>query len=226
MKATQSPDAGELLHRDGANVASVVARLGAVKPEIKARIKLYLERIVPGISDVERVQLGPVETLEFRQRVTGAKNPWKFYAANMSDGTLRALGTLVAVMQLADRAQPIQLVGIEEPETALHPAAAGALVDALREASNHTQILVTTHSPDVLDQLDVETDTMLAVAADEGETRMAPVDPASREAMKRHLYSAGDLLRMDQLEPDAAEIARQRDFAWDAGSDAGNGEDS
>lgn len=214
MKALQSPDAGELLHRDGANIASVVARLGSAKPEIKTRISEYLERIVPGISDVERVPLGPAETLEFRQRVSGAKNPWKFYAANMSDGTLRALGTLVAVMQLADRALPVQFVGIEEPETALHPAASGALVDALREASGHTQVLVTSHSPDMLDQLDIETDTMLAVAAEEGETRIASVDPASKEAMKRHLYSAGDLLRMDQLQPDTADVAEQQKLDW------------
>jgi predicted ATPase len=212
MKELQPPDAGELLHRDGTNIASVIARLGTGKPEIKERIKAYLEKIVPGISDVERVSLGPRETLEFRQTVSGARNPWRFYAANMSDGTLRALGTLVAVMQLADKSSPVTLVGIEEPETALHPAASGALVDALREASVHTQVLVTSHSPDLLDQFDVESDGILAVAAESGETRIAPVNPPSREAMKQHLYSAGELLRMDQLQPDEEDVRGQLSF--------------
>jgi predicted ATPase len=209
MKELQPPDAGELLHRDGTNIASVVARLSIAKPEIKDRITAYLENIVPGISDVDRVALGPAETLEFRQLVSGAKNPWRFYAANMSDGTLRALGTLVAVMQLADRSVPVSFVGIEEPETALHPAASGALVDALREASAHTQVVVTSHSPDLLDQFDAEKDGLLAVAAQAGETRIAAVNPSSREALKQHLYSAGELLRMDQLQPDERDVAGQ-----------------
>ena len=46
MKEFQSPDAGELLRRDGSNIASVVARLADQKPEIKERIRDYLQAIV------------------------------------------------------------------------------------------------------------------------------------------------------------------------------------
>ena len=209
MKELQSPDAGELLHRDGGNIASVIARLGADEPEVKERIKSYLVTIVPGISDVERVALGPRETLEFRQKVVGSQHPWKFYATSMSDGTLRALGALVAVTQLAERNNPASLVGIEEPETALHPAAAGALMDALQEAAARTQIIVTTHSPDLLDQYDPATQGLLAVRSEEGNTRVAFTDGASLKAIKDHLYTPGEMLRMDQLEPDAADLGRQ-----------------
>ncbi|GAG49822.1 unnamed protein product, partial [marine sediment metagenome] len=163
MKELQSPDAGALLHRDGSNIASVIARMGVDKPAIKDRIKSYLDRIVPDIADVDRIALGPRETLEFRQEVVGSKYPWRFFAASMSDGTLRAFGSLVAVTQLGNRKLPVRLVGIEEPETALHPAAAGALMDALREASAHTQILITSHSPDLLDETDSGADVLLAV---------------------------------------------------------------
>ncbi len=210
MKKPQSPDAGELLHRDGSNLASVVARLGTDKPEIKARIKSYLTTIVPGIADVDRVSLGSWETLLFRQEVVGSQHPWRFHAASMSDGTLRALGTLIAVTQLADRKEPVSLVGIEEPETALHPAAAGALMDALREAASHTQVIVTSHSPDLLDQIDPGVDRLLAVQSKQGNTEIGPVDPASHEAIKNHLYTPGDLLRMDQLDLDQADLERQK----------------
>jgi len=121
IKELQSPDAGELLHRDGSNIASVIGRLSNDQPKALARIKSYLKTIIPGITDLHRVGLGPRETLEFRQEVVGSAHPWKFYAASMSDGTLRALGTLVAVTQLAERKRPVRLIGIEEPETALHP---------------------------------------------------------------------------------------------------------
>ena len=148
MKELQSPDSGELLHRDGGNIASVIARLSEDEPAVFARIKEYLETIVPGIKEVNRVSFGPKETLEFRQDVKGSKHPWKFFATSMSDGTLRALGALTATTQLSNQTAAVQLEGIEEPETALHPAAAGALMDALREAASQTQVVFTTHSPD------------------------------------------------------------------------------
>ena len=210
MKKLQSPDAGELLHRDGSNIAGVIGRIREARPLQFDRIKAYLAVIVPGITEVNRISLGPSETLEFKQQVKGAKAPWTFYANNMSDGTLRALGALVAVTQVADRKLPVCLVGIEEPETALHPAAAGALVDALREAAEHTQIIITCHSPDLLDRFDPETESLLVVTAREGNTQIATIDPASKNAIKTHLYSPGELLRMDQLEPDVRELKRQQ----------------
>jgi predicted ATPase len=225
MKELQSPDAGELLHRDGGNIASVIARLAFDKPDVLVRIREYLERIVPGVKDFERIALGPRETLEFRQEVKGSKHPWKFYAANMSDGTLRALGALTAVTQLANRKMPVTLVGIEEPETALHPAAAGALMDALREAAAHTQVVVTSHSPDLLEQVDPSKDSLLVVDSREGTTRIAAPDEASRDAIRNHLYSAGDLLRMNQLEPDENELRAQEQMQWSfASSDAEDAE--
>jgi predicted ATPase len=209
MKGVQSPDVGELLHGNGANIASVVARLSAQQPDALDRIKAYLATIVPGIEGFNRESLGPKETLVFLQRVEGAQHPWRFYASSMSDGTLRALGALVAVTQLANGSQPIRLVGIEEPETALHPAAAGALMDALREASAHTQVLVTSHSPDIVDQIDTCSDTLLIVSSSAATSRVATADPASLAAIQQHLYSPGELLRMDQLQPDSRQIERQ-----------------
>lgn len=210
IRELQNPDAGELLHGSGGNIASVVARLEREQPSSLERIRQYLKTIVPDITNFDRVALGPRETLRFLQRVQGSEYPWKFYASSMSDGTLRSLGALVAVMQLAEGGRPVRLVGIEEPETALHPAAAGALMDALREASTQTQIVVTTHSPDLLDQIRIEEDGLLVVTSTEGTTEIAPVDAPSREAVQRHLYSAGDLLRMDQLEPDRHNLEEQR----------------
>jgi predicted ATPase len=210
MKRPQSPDAGELLHHDGSNIASVMARLARSNPAAKERIQAYLGTIVPGIADFERVSLGAWETLEFRQEVLGAKHPWKFHASSMSDGTLRALGALVAVMQLTAETAPVSLVGIEEPETALHPAAAAALMDAIGEAATRTQVLITSHSPELLDQVDPN--HLLGVQSRQGDTEIGPIDPASREALKLHLYSPGELLRMDQLQVDPEDLSRQREL--------------
>lgn len=104
--------------------------------------------------------------------------------------------------------------GIEEPETALHPAAAAALMNALREATRRTQIIVTSHSPDLIDQIDMSTDNLIAVQNTRGNTEIGIVDAASLEAIRTHLYSPGDLLRMDQLEIDRAELTRQKQLEF------------
>src|SRR5262249_49866682 len=96
----------------------------------------------------------------------------------------------------------VPLVGIEEPEVALHPAAAGVLLDSLRDASHRTQIIVTSHSPDLLDDEKLDTESLLAVVTEDGTTQIAPLEEAERSAMHDHLYTAGELLRLNQLAPD------------------------
>ncbi len=203
IRQPQPPDPGQLLSRDGRNIASVLANVSTRSPDAQRRIQDYLSSVVPGIASVARKMAGPRETLEFRQDVRGAKHPWKFEANNMSDGTLRALGILVAVFQGAGNGNAMPgLVGIEEPEVALHPAAAGILIDSLRDAAERIQILVTSHSADLLDDEEISADSILAVRADHGESRIGPLDEAGRSALKEHMFTAGELLRIDQLDPD------------------------
>ncbi|MCB9540295.1 MAG: AAA family ATPase, partial [Myxococcales bacterium] len=202
IRALQSPDQGELLARDGSNLASVVRRMQQDAPHALDRVRAFLQQVVPGIEGVDPLPMGHMMTLEFRQRVEGANAAWKFPAITMSDGTLRALALLVALFQPTVR-QATRLVGVEEPETALHPAAAGVLFDALRAAVRHTQVVATTHSPDLLDHPSLKPEEIRAVHAEAGTTRIGPVDEASRSAMRDALYTGGELLRMDQLAPAA-----------------------
>ena len=86
-------------------------------------------------------------------------------------------------------------------------------MDALREAAAHTQVVVTSHSPDLLDRIDAHVDGFLAVQSKQGTTEIGPVDPASLGAIKDHLYTPGELLRMDQLEPDRGNIRQQEQLS-------------
>jgi predicted ATPase len=200
IRDLQPPDQGELLQRDGANLAAVLGRLTTDAPDAKALVEQYLGRVVPGVVGVDPRVVGPKETLEYRQQVRGARAPWRFYAANMSDGTLRATGVLVALFQgHRNGSAGGRLIGIEEPEVALHPAAAGVLLEALRRASSRVQVLVTSHSPELLDDESIGTDELLAVTSEEGETRVGPLDERTRSILRDRLYTAGELLRMDQL---------------------------
>ena len=205
IRDLQPPDPRELMSHNGSNIASVLGRLAARSPGIKKRIEEYLGKVVPGITQVDRRAVGPKETLEFRQRVGSAEHPWRFYASSMSDGTLRACGVLVSLFQGVGKDHSERsLVGIEEPEIALHPAAAGVLVDSLCDAAQHVQILVTSHSADLLDSNDIPDESILVVMAERGESRIGPLDEIGRSVLKDRLYTAGELLRMDQLDPDPA----------------------
>jgi predicted ATPase len=213
IRDLQPPDAGEVLRRDGGNLASLLGRLERESPRVKARIEEYLSKVVPGVSGVEAKSIGPKETIEFRQQVGANQHPWSFFAANLSDGTLRALGILVALFQSSNGpAHHVPLVGIEEPEVALHPAAAGVLRDSLRDASRTTQVIVTSHSPDLLDDRDIPDDWIRPVVAEQGATIIAPLDEAGRSAIRDRLYTPGELLRLDQLRPErkAARNSRQQ----------------
>lgn len=208
MRDLQKPQDGRLLKPVGENIASVIGHLEKHAPEKIETIENYLQTVVPMVHGFQRKSIGPMESLEFRQDMAGSKHPWSFLAQSMSDGTLRALGVLTALFQ-GNRDFSPTLVGIEEPETALHPAASAALREALVKASAHAQIIVTSHSPDLLDGPEMDPDSLLAVVSEGGETRIAPLDESSKKAMREHLFSAGELLRLNQLAPDPDSLSQQ-----------------
>lgn len=206
IRDLQAPDPGELLARDGSNLSAVLASLVRHEPERAERVLEFLRLVVPGIEKVQSRTLGPKETLEFVERATPDEKNRKFLASSMSDGTLRALGVIIALFQHPVSGTAIPVVGIEEPEMALHPAAAGVLLDCLREASKSRQVLVTSHSPDLLDRSDISVDSILAVSAGEGRTFIGPVNEAGKKILQKRMRTAGELLRINQMEPDWRKI--------------------
>jgi predicted ATPase len=212
---------GEALRPDGSNVASVLVRLGLPGERGLDRINDYLRVIVPGLVKVRAEpifhQLDEGLSIDSRkvsllfEQVMPSKGVQLFWPSQMSDGTLRALGVLVALLQATARNGPLPpLVAIEEPEAQVHPAALGVFLDAMREASYCTQVVVTTHSPDLLDDKEIPTESILAVTWEGGATRIGPMDEASRSLLREHLFTAGELQRINQIAPaggGAAELA-------------------
>ncbi len=212
MKMPARPEPGELLAHDGRNLASVVKQLQGSSDGRLDRVLDFMRAIGVPLSRISHKQAGTLETIEVSQETTvpeGKRNS-NFEAISLSDGTIRAIGLLVSLVsaQRSDDTGPT-LVGIEEPETALHPAAAGALMEALVEGSESTQILVTCHSPDFLDQENVLSEMIRPVMLDNGRTVVGSLSRHKAELLKNHLSTAGELLRLDQLEPDTDDLRRQ-----------------
>src|SRR2546425_2091804 len=97
---------------------------------------------------------------------------------------------------------------MKEPEVAYPPGAAGVLVEVLRGVPRHTQVLVTSHSPDLLDDKSISDENILAVSNKNGQTIIGPVDAAGRSAIHDNLFTAGELLRLSQLTPDPDELEK------------------
>jgi predicted ATPase len=197
IRDLQEPDAGAYLTVNGSNAAAVLKRLRDDNPQSYKRVCSLLSQVVQGVESVEYKPVGQMETLQFKQDV-GLRDPWAFDALNMSDGTLRMLGLLLAVYQ----PDVPSLIAVEEPEATVHPAVAEIITTVLIDAAKKTQILVTTHSPDILDHKDLEDDKIRVVTKQHGKTIIAPIAGASRAAIRENLYTAGELLRISELNPD------------------------
>jgi predicted ATPase len=210
MKKPQSPEPGALLSHDGSNIASVVKQLESAAPKRLERVLEYLRAIGVPLNKVKHKQSGSLETLEVLQDRGSGNRPASFDAIALSDGTIRALGILLSLVSVGDDGDPgPSLIGIEEPETALHPAAAGALMEALAEGSESTQLLVTCHSPDLLDHPAVAARMIRPVILEDGRTRVGVLSEAKSTLLAEHLSTAGELLRLDQLDPDRNDLDRQ-----------------
>jgi predicted ATPase len=205
IRQLQEPDAGEVLNRYGSNAAAVLREIQKRKPDSYERLCHLLSKVVPGTSQAEYLSLGQKETLRFKQDV-GDKHPWNFNALNMSDGTLRVLGILLAVYQ----ASTPTFIAIEEPEARIHPAALDVIIDILKDGTARSQILVTTHSPDVLDNRKIQDSELRLVTSQKGRTIIAPLAEVTRKVIRDRLYSAGELLRMEELRPDESVTQAQQ----------------
>ncbi len=205
MRQPQRSEPHEMLVRDGRNLG------GVLRNHSSTRVGEYLSTIIPGIETVEGVHIGGYETFHVTQRMDGGSGQvTTFSAANVSDGTLRALGVLVAL--LTDAPQPGRpprppLIAIEEIEAGLHPGAVGILWDAMREASLKSQVIVSTHSPDLLDRDDLHDDaTLLGVSFQAGRTVVGPPSEADLRILKKKLCTAGELMRQVRLQPDRISV--------------------
>ena len=112
----------------------------------------------------------------------------------------RGLGD-VYKRQLLSIAQPSRpgFLVIEEPEIAIHLGAPQSLIEILQTDSEAMQIVLTTHSADIVDALSVDA---LRVVWNDGETsHVAPVSEHTRDVLRSGLITPGALLRADALDP-------------------------
>lgn len=187
----QDPSSTEVFEPDGSNTASIFEALSAGERE---ELIDELRAIVPNMDRVEVRRFADKVTLAFFQQV-GTKTRREFFAKQMSDGTLRAFAIVLSMLQ----PRRPTLVVIEEPEIAIHLGALTTLIDLLQQQSDSSQVLITTHSADIVDSLDIA--ALRVVWSERGASRIAPVAGHTRETVRSGLISPGALLRANALDP-------------------------
>ena len=196
IREPQTLGSPQSLDEDAGNLASVLRNLERGPPGAFGRLKRSLAHLVPGVSDIEVSSVGGY--LVVRLKHENIHDGGWLDLAQQSDGTIRLLGLLTGLNQT----RPLPLIGIEEPELTVHPGALTALSDVLKEATRRSQLVLTTHSPELIDRItdfrDVEPVRIVELVA--GETQVNLVSDAQKESVARHLFSPGELHRMGELE--------------------------
>jgi len=91
-------------------------------------------------------------------------------SAELSDGTLRYLCLLAALLS----PRPPKLLALNEPETSLHPDLLDGLAQLITRASQHSQLWITTHSPQLAAQIERHSnEPSVRLELDNGETQIA-----------------------------------------------------
>lgn len=175
------------LEPDGSNLALVVNNLEQ-SPVIRRELLARLREFYPRIVDFRTKTEGGSIQLYFEEEGLHATIP----ATRMSEGTLRYL----CLLTILCHPNPPPLICLDEPEIGLHPDIMPTLGQLLVEASERTQLIVTTHSDALLGALDAH--HVLVCERDDGGTTLRRLD---YEELREWLdeYTLGDLWRMGHL---------------------------
>jgi predicted ATPase len=173
-----------ILSDDGHDLASLLLRM---PKERLVRIAKRLNAIFPGVEglDVEAVGNEHRFTVRERMRARGGTRAFDIPSALLSEGMRR----LVAIFALLEVEPRPSLLAIEEIENGLDPWTLQGVLDALRAASAEIQIVLTTHSPFLLDH--VAPEEVVHVRREQGDTTYQRVSEMTQVARYEGVLAPG-----------------------------------
>lgn len=193
-----------------------IARMNRVTPKTRhawmKRVTEALQLAVPQFS-----ALAITVDADGRPHLEGRYTNWRQEGArqderNLSDGTLRLIGLLWSLVEVGRRGAAVLL---EEPELSLHPAVVRTLPAVLARAQsrNGAQVILTTHSPELLTDDGVRPDEVLVLTTtDDGtEGALLRADPTAAALIDAGLSVAE--VGLARTEPPGAHALRLVDLA-------------
>ena len=178
----------DFLLPDSSNLALVLHEMQQRAP-VRQKLLEYLQRFYSSAQHIAtRIQAGTVQL--YIDEGLDELVP----ATRLSDGTLRYLSLLAILLHPS----PPPLVCIEEPELGLHPDILPTIGELLIDASQRTQLVVTTHSDALVSALSEVPESIVVCEPGENGSQLRRLD---REALSEWLgrYSLGEMWRMGEI---------------------------
>lgn len=148
---------GDYLQAEGNNLASFLYALKDKYPINYDRIVSYIRQVVPQFKDfyLEPNERGYV-MLRWTER---SPNDYVMLSEQFSDGTIRFIA--LATLLLQPKETMPNVIIIDEPELGLHPFAIAQLAEMIKEAAIHTQVIIATQSPGLVDEFEANQITII-----------------------------------------------------------------
>lgn len=183
----------------GEDLAAYLNTLRATEDRQLKAIGKALHEVIPTVTGID-VDVSDLGEVELRIREGEALIP----ARVVSEGTLRILGLLA----LGSSKEPVSLVGFEEPENGVHPRRVRIIAELLKTLASvaDSQLIVTTHSPTLLDLMSDE--SLYVCSRRNGTTEIKPFSVWGPLARKAGIDEALDELPMAEMLPVSKRILR------------------
>lgn len=151
MRNASNVDFDNYLQAEANNLAAFLFRIQRDFPNDYRRIVSYVRLVVPQFKDFVLVPQGNRILLRWRDN---SASDYIFMPNQFSDGSIRFIALATLLMQ----PQSIipNVIIIDEPELGLHPYAISQLAAMINEASQHSQILVATQSPYLINEFEAD----------------------------------------------------------------------
>jgi predicted ATPase len=166
MRKTAKIHDNQFLRPDGSNLAAFLYYLQERHQTLYSLIRRTVQRVTPFFDDfrLAPARLSPDDIkLEWKHK----KSDQYFDSGSFSDGTLRFIALATLFLQPKDYLPSVILV--DEPELGLHPYAIEMLASLIRQASDTTQVILSTQSSLLLDYFSPD-DVLVANRVDGGTT--------------------------------------------------------
>jgi predicted ATPase len=190
LRRPQSVDnVGDFLSEDGGNLSTVIIDLQR-DYEIRQNLLQLFQEFYEPAREVAFEIVGNLIRVIIHEKGLSKSTP----ISRLSDGTIRYL----CLLTILCHPNPPPLVCIEEPELGLHPDIIPTIAKLLIEASQRTQLIITTHSDILISALDKVPEAVIVCEKNKYGTSLERLDPKEMNIWMEK-YSLGNLWRRGQL---------------------------
>lgn len=186
------PSGSRQLDEDAENL-SVVLRDILRHPELKKRLISLVSVLLPFVHDLDVAEFGFGQLITMLTERFSDKSH-RLAAAFASDGTVACLALVVALYFQEDA-----VALFEEPDRHVHPHLASRVMQMMNEVTDDTQVIVTTHNPEMLRHANLE-DILLVTRDPDGHSQITrPADSEVINLFLQNELGVEDLFAQDLL---------------------------